>query len=114
MPDYQSDSSNKCLNVESLFSKCGEQRVGLIDPLSEDRGSESWHTVTFDPPFPAGQKVVVIPMTQTYTGPDTPNLRIKDVTVNSFQIRIDEVIFGATKADGNHADEIVGWVAYGF
>jgi hypothetical protein len=65
--------------------------------------------------------VVVIPMTQTYNGPETPGLRIRDVDFDHFQIRFDEVVIktGSTgsadySANGAHGDETVGWVAYGF
>ena len=88
------------------------RRVGLIDPLAADRASNQWRTVTFDPAFPEGSTVVVIPMTQEYLGPETPGLRVRNVNTTSFQIRFDELVGGGTSSDGNHANEQVGWVAF--
>ena len=94
-------------------------RVGIIDPLRDDRASGSWLTVQFQPPFAENMAVVVIPMTQTYKGGETPGLRIRNVTHASFQIRFDEAVIvtcpsGNCSADGNHVNETVGWVAYAF
>lgn len=86
-------------------------RVGLIDPLNEDRAANTWHRVTFDPPFDSGKKVVVLPMTQTYGGLENPGLRLRNVTNTSFEIRFDEIF---DLHDGSHVDDTVGWVAYGF
>jgi len=106
MPDYQ-------------FKPSFEQRVGIIDPLSEDRKHNNWHTVHFDPPFGSDKSgVVVIPMTQSYNGPEIPGLRIRNVTHRSFEIRFDEANIlkegGKYASDGDHVNEEVGWVAYGF
>ncbi len=103
---------------ELLMSQCAlEQRVGIISSLTADRASGNWQTVNFDPPFPANLKVFVIPMTQTYNGPEIPGLRVQNVTPNSFQIRFDEANIlknsGQYASDGNHTNEEVGWVAYG-
>ena len=95
-----------------------EQRVGLVDPLKADRAAGNWLKVDFDPPFASDKSVVVIPMTQTYKGPEIPGLRIRNVTRLSFEIWFDEANIlkagGAYASDGNHVDERVGWVAYGF
>ncbi|QLE46858.1 RICIN domain-containing protein [Nostoc sp. C057] len=91
-----------------------DQRAGIIDSLDADRASNTWHKVTFDVPFTSNKKVVVIPMTQTYNGPDTPGLRIKNVISSGFEIRIDEVVGIGNLSDGSHTTEQVGWVAYGF
>ena len=95
-----------------------EQRVGIIDPLKADRAANTWHKVNFDPPFGSDKSVVVIPMTQTYNGPETPGLRTRNVTHLSFEIRFDEANIlkagGRYASDGSHVDEVVGWVAYGF
>jgi hypothetical protein len=96
-----------------------ELRVGLIEPLKADRKSNTWLTVKYDPPFGSDKTVVVIPMTQTYNGPDTPGLRLRNVTPSSFEIRFDEVYIstagGQYSADGLRVHpESVGWVAYGF
>ena len=104
--------------MADIQSKPTEQRVGIIDPLSADRAHNDWHTVNFDPPFGSDKKVLVIPMTQTYNGSEIPGLRIRNVTHSSFQIRFDEANIlkagGQYASDGDHVDEVVGWVAYGF
>jgi hypothetical protein len=97
-------------------------RVGLIDPLQDDRAAGTWHRVRFDPPFHPDAQVVVIPMTQTYNGSEPPGLRIRRVTPNGFEIRFDEIRFtsvtpgfmGLISSDLDHGDETVGWVAYAF
>ena len=100
------------------FEIAFEQRVGIIDPLKADRAAGNWHKVNFDPPFGSDRRVVVIPMTQTYKGPETPGLRIRNVTHLSFEIRFDEANIlkerGRYASEGFHTDEVVGWVAYGF
>ncbi|MBD2560829.1 MULTISPECIES: RICIN domain-containing protein [Nostoc] len=94
-----------------------DQRIGMVTSLDADRASNTWHQVKFDVPFAEDKKVVVLPMTQTYNGASTPNLRIQNVTRLGFEIRIDELIghnVDTSLADGAHASEVVGWVAYGF
>jgi hypothetical protein len=91
-----------------------DQRVGIIEPLDSDRHRNTWHKVTFSVPFPQGKKVVVIPMTQTYFGNNTPGLRLQNVTNSGFEIRFDELVGLGNLSDGYHVQETVGWVAYGF
>lgn len=43
--------------------------------------------VTFPSPFPANAAVIVIPSVQTFNGPETPGLRIADVTTTGFKMR---------------------------
>jgi hypothetical protein len=105
--------------MTDIQSKPIQQRVGVIPGLVEDRASDKWHRVEFDPPFHPSLTVVVIPMTQTYLGSGTPGLRIRNVSQDSFEIRFDEAVVHRGdhdySADGRHADrEVVGWVAYAF
>jgi len=101
--------------ADSQNTQILDQRVGIIDPLNSDRIQNTWHKVTFDVPFAQEKKVVVIPMTQTYIGTQTPGLRLQNVTNSGFEIRFDEVIGTyAQLSDGDHALDTVGWVAYGF
>jgi hypothetical protein len=100
--------------ADSQNTQVLDQRVGIIDPLNSDRKRNTWHNVRFDVPFTQGKKVVVIPMTQTYVGNGTPGLRLKNVTNSGFEIRFDEVVGTGDLSDGAHAQETVGWVAYGF
>lgn len=86
--------------------------------LSEDRAAEAWREVAFDPPFETGiSAVIVLPMTQTYSGAETPGLRVRNVTRTSFEVRFDEILNlkegGRYSSEGTHARETVGWVAYG-
>jgi len=90
------------------------QQIGIIDPLDADRKRGNWHKVTFDVPFEKGKRVVVIPMTQTYVGINTPGLRLQNVTNLGFEIRFDELVGAGDLSDGSHHKEIVGWVAYAF
>lgn len=81
---------------------------------SEIRGNQTstFTRVTFPTPFPAGARVIVIPMVQTFHGPQTPGVRIADVTVEGFLIRFNELVAGTRISDGVHTTETVGWVAY--
>jgi hypothetical protein len=90
------------------------QQIGIIDPLDADRKRGNWHKVTFDVPFEKGKRVVVIPMTQTYAGNNTPGLRLQNVTNLGFEIRFDELVGIGDLSNGNHQKEIVGWVAHAF
>ncbi|WP_331772773.1 hypothetical protein OG948_55855 (plasmid) [Embleya sp. NBC_00888] len=93
-------------------------QTGVLDldsksPLAEIGGDTSTFTrVTFPTPFPAGTTVIVIPAVQTFNGPQTPGLRIANVTKDGFLIRLNEVYATATaKSDGLHTTETVGWIA---
>jgi hypothetical protein len=90
------------------------QQIGIIDPLDADRKRGNWHKVTFDVPFEKEKRVVVIPMTQTYVGDNTPGLRLQNVTNLGFEIRFNELVGIGDLSDGSHQKEIVGWVAYAF
>ncbi|NXY94067.1 hypothetical protein HYE82_06590 [Streptomyces sp. BR123] len=67
--------------------------------------------VTFPTPFPQGSQVVVFPLTQTFNGPQTPGIRIHDVTTTGFLIRMNELLAGTFKSDGVHVTETIGWLA---
>lgn len=81
-------------------------------PQATTGGDTSTFTrVTFPTPFPAGAEVIVLPMTQTFNGPETPGIRIADVTTTGFLIRFNEVRMGTGGSDGRHVEETVGWLA---
>lgn len=68
------------------------------------------------PPVPRAEgmfvvSIVVLPLTQTFNGPETPGIRIHDVTTTGFLIRLNEVYAGAIKSDGKHTTETIGWLA---
>lgn len=95
-----------------------EMRAGIIDPLEEDRYADTWRHVPFVPPFEDVEHIVVIPMTQTYKGRETPGLRIQNVNHFGFDIRFDEVVIlkegEKYSSEGRHVNtEVVGWVAFG-
>jgi len=73
--------------------------------------------VTFPTPFPPDSKVVVVPMVQSFHGPDTPGLRIGKVNERGFMIRMNELAGWAGGkrvfySDGKHVEERVGWIAF--
>ncbi|MER7579609.1 hypothetical protein [Kitasatospora sp. NPDC097691] len=72
--------------------------------------------VVFPSPFPdnanANANVIVVPFVQTFNGPDTPGLRIADVTTTGFKIRMNELVgTGRALSDGPHTSETIGWIA---
>jgi len=69
--------------------------------------------VNFPTPFPEGTTVIVIPMVQTFNGPETPGVRLAEVTTTGFKIRMNELIGKGESLSGNaHVTETIGWVAY--
>ncbi|MFI9510631.1 hypothetical protein [Nocardia sp. NPDC052566] len=94
--------------------------TGMLDLDSHDvseihGGNTSTFTqVNFPTPFPAGSQVVVIPMVQTFNGPDTPGVRIADVTATGFRIRLNELVAegkSVAAGGGHHTKERVAWLA---
>ncbi|MER5349155.1 hypothetical protein ABT093_02315 [Kitasatospora sp. NPDC002551] len=68
--------------------------------------------VAFPTPFPENTNVIVVPFVQTFNGPDTPGLRIADVTTTGFKIRFNELVgTGRALSDGPHTTETIGWIA---
>ncbi|MFJ8870599.1 hypothetical protein ACIRD6_33210 [Streptomyces sp. NPDC102473] len=92
-------------------------QTGKVDLKSDNAtetsgGNTSTFTrVTFPSPFPQGASVVVLPLTQTFNGPETPGIRVHDVTNTGFLIRLNEVYAGTAKSDGKHTTETIGWLA---
>lgn len=82
-------------------------------PVVSAAGASGFTTVTFPTPFPNSSKVIVIPMVQTFNGIDTPGVRIADVTVTGFKIRMNELVgnAGSALSDGKHIKETIGWIA---
>jgi hypothetical protein len=91
----------------------GVLELNSTNPVAETGGDTSTFTrVTFPTPFPAGSTVIVIPAVQTFNGPQTPGIRIANVTTQGFLIRLNEVLVSSDiKSDGVHATETVGWIA---
>ncbi|MFI1865764.1 hypothetical protein [Streptomyces jumonjinensis] len=91
----------------------GKVDLSSTSPVETVGGNTSTFTrVTFPTPFPAGSQVVVLPLTQTFNGPQTPGIRIHDVNPQGFLIRLNEVfVNNAVKSDGTHTTETIGWLA---
>ncbi|NET24321.1 hypothetical protein [Okeania sp. SIO1I7] len=96
-------------------------QTGSIDldspgPSATQGGDLSLFTqVDFPTPFPEGTTVIVIPMVQTFNGPDNPGVRLAEVTTTGFKIRMNELVANGGQealSDGNHTTETIGWVAY--
>ncbi|SCD40885.1 hypothetical protein GA0115240_107012 [Streptomyces sp. DvalAA-14] len=59
----------------------GKISLSSGNAIETSGGNTSTFTrVTFPTPFPAGSEVIVLPLTQTFNGPDTPGIRVHDVT----------------------------------
>ncbi|MEU9337232.1 hypothetical protein AB0D49_29410 [Streptomyces sp. NPDC048290] len=91
----------------------GRLQLSSTSPTEVTGGVTSTFTqVTFPSPFPSNAEVVVFPFVQTFNGPDTPGLRIADVTPTGFKIRMNELVgTGRPLSDGLHTVETVGWIA---
>lgn len=49
---------------------------------------------------------------QTFNGPETPGIRLHDVSNTGFLIRLNEIFGGGVSSDGKHTAETIGWTAY--
>ena len=82
-----------------------------------------WLNINFPEVF--SSKPVVFAQIQTFIGPDTPGIRIQNVSIHGFEVRMDELqASGATSStqgrlgkfvsDGIHPNaETLGWIAVG-
>ncbi|MFJ6013085.1 hypothetical protein [Streptomyces sp. NPDC092952] len=95
------------------MTQTGTLQLSSSSAVALKGGDTSTFTqVTFPSPFPRGSTVIVVPFVQTFAGPDTPGLRIADVTVTGFKIRMNELAgSGKALSDGTHTSETVGWIA---
>ncbi len=87
-------------------------RMGLVKGMTADRDNNTWQTVTFDPAMNDSKDHIAFAQVQSYNGAQTPGLRIRNVTHEGFEMRMDEVISSGETADGTHAAEDVSWIAY--
>ncbi len=100
----------------STMIQAGMFDLGGPGPPETEFGDLSrFHRVTFPTPFPPGSRVIVIPMVQTFNGPDSPAVRIGAVDETGFCFRINEIVVHDPNAhalsDGHHLVETIGWVA---
>lgn len=73
---------------------------------------DTFKQVNFPTPFPAGSDVIVQVTVQTFNGPETPGVRLHNVSNTGFRIRLNEILGGGVSADGKHTTETIGWTAY--
>lgn len=110
-------------NLEENMSQENTQ-TGIVELSSpgasavRSKDTSSFTSVKFPKPFPDGSKVIVVPMTQTFNGPDTPGIRISHVTTTGFMIRLNELVGSPDGkenqrlSDGTHENETIGWAAF--
>ncbi|MCE7078717.1 hypothetical protein [Streptomyces sp. ST2-7A] len=91
----------------------GRVELSSNQPLETRGGNTSTFTrVTFPTPFPENAEVVVLPLTQTFNGPETPGIRVHGVNREGFLIRLNEVnVNPNVRSDGQHVTETIGWLA---
>lgn len=110
------DPIAKEMEVPTMYANIKTGALDLKSSVATETtgGKTSTFTkVTFPTPFPSGATVAVVPMVQTFNGPETPGLRIADVTTKGFLIRFNELMAGGKAlGDGTHVNERVGWVAF--
>ncbi|MGH3932997.1 MAG: lamin tail domain-containing protein [Pseudonocardiaceae bacterium] len=108
-------SSCNTLKEKKTLSMIQTGILELDSPnATEVKGGQTstFTSVTFATPFPQGSEVAVIPMVQTFNGPDTPGIRITQVTTKGFLIRMNELVGnGKGLSDGKHNQETIGWLA---
>ncbi|MEV1010531.1 hypothetical protein [Streptomyces sp. NPDC049881] len=91
----------------------GKFELASDRPVETQGGRTSTFTwVDFPTPFPTGSGVVVHLTVQTFNGPETPGLRLHDVSETGFLVRFNELYGQGVKGDGRHAQETIGWTAY--
>ncbi|MCX4672399.1 hypothetical protein OG453_38065 [Streptomyces sp. NBC_01381] len=91
----------------------GKLVLSSDNPTEKVAGQTNTFTrVNFPTPFPAGSDVIVQTTVQTFNGPETPGIRLHDVSVTGFLIRLNEIYGGGVSADGKHTAETIGWTAY--
>lgn len=103
------------MNIRSIQTgvvSLGPQAAAAVKPKDDS----SFASVTFPKPFPESSQVIVFPRTQTFNGPDTPGVRIDEVTTKGFKIRLNGLIKlvgdqHQSLSSGNHIAETIGWIA---
>ena len=97
-------------------------QTGTVPNFTASRET-GWFKVTF--PHAFSSTPVVMAQIQTYGGPDTPGIRLQNVTSSGFEVRMDELIahrstsstqgsLGKFSSDGVHPGaETLGWIAVG-
>lgn len=110
--------SDNTKNIEMNDCNAHQMQVGIIELDSKNApalvgGDDStFLSVSFPKAYPEGSNVVVFPRVQTFNGPDTPGIRISQVTHTGFKIRMNELV-GRVEAlsDGTHTFEKIAWIS---
>ncbi|WP_017557669.1 hypothetical protein [Nocardiopsis baichengensis] len=91
----------------------GKLNLSSENPVEKKGGQTHTFTrVDFPTPFPSGSDVIVQVTVQTFNGPETPGVRLHDVSETGFSIRMNELFGAGVTGDGTHVRETVGWTAY--
>jgi len=97
-------------------------QTGKVPNFTASRQT-GWFAVNFPSAFSTVPTVYA--QIQTFRGPDSPGIRIQNVTEHGFEVRMDELFasgstsstqgsLGTFSSDGRHpAPEILGWIAIG-
>ncbi len=89
----------------------GSLRLRSDDPPALGGDTSTFKEVALPTPFSKGAKVILIPMVQTFSGGETPGIRIADVTEAGFKIPMNELGAGSA-SNGIHKKENIGCVAF--
>ena len=70
-------------------------KCGKIENFTASRNT-GWVPVTFPTAFDDGDEVCVFAQIQTHAGPDTPGVRLQNVTYLGFEVIMDEIVASNT------------------
>ena len=90
-----------------------------LTPHANNSDLEDFKWVQFPENFPDGTTVIVHLQTQTFHGPNTPGIRIANVSTSGFRWRFNELVAQTSEgitalSDGQHNSERLGYVAFGY
>lgn len=95
-----------------------QMQVGIIELDSKNASAlvggddNTFLSVSFPKAYPEGSQVVVFQQVQTFNGPDTPGIRVSQVTHTGFKIRMNELVSRAEPlSDGTHTFEKIAWMS---
>lgn len=95
----------------ALCIQAGTIQINAQQPTTNVQNPSGFTRVDFPTPFSAVP--IVTAMVQSFHGPDTPGLRIRDVSETGFDIRMNELVLNGTALEpaGGHVRETVSWIA---
>ena len=104
--DYQ-DGSHARERPGYLVMEDGSHTIGGMGmEAGKIATDDGWQTVSFDQSFGGRSSPVVLTTVQTYNGGDPVVTRVKNVTSEGFEVRVQE-----EEALGSHTTETIGYVA---